>query len=89
MLKDRGQKTTITQVIFPSGVYNSSNVSNHDSWKVNLLPPVRQINEIVVHSIYKIVVLTSRDDILDNKSKEQLMNRSHVTFFDGLGSFQT
>jgi len=74
--------------MFPSGVCNPCNVADHDSWEVNLLPPVQQINETLIHNICKIAALTSRDEILDNKPKEQFMNRSHVTFFDVLGSFQ-
>ena len=48
---------------------------------------IRSIKTLI-HSIRKIAALTSRNDILNNEPKEQLMKRSHDTFLYGLGSFQ-
>ena len=60
---------------------------NHDCWEVNLLSSIHKVNKTLIHSILKIMALTSRDDILNNEPKEQLMKRSHLTFLDGLGGF--
>jgi len=53
-----------------------------------LLSSIHKVNKTLIHSIRKIAALTSRDDILNNELKEQLMKRSHVTFLDGRGGFQ-
>jgi len=54
-----------------------------------LLSSIHKVNKTLIHSIRKLAALTSRDDILNNEPKEQLMKRSHVTFLDGLGGFQS
>jgi len=74
--------------MFSWGVYNPGDMANHDCWEVNLLSSIHKVNKTLIYSIRKIAALTSRDDILNNEPKEQLMKRSHVTFLDRLGCCQ-
>ena len=83
MRKDRGQKEPISQVMFPGSVCYARNVAKHNGREVNLLPSVQEVNKALVHSIRKIAALTSRNDILDDQPKEQLVEGSHFPFLDG------
>jgi len=74
--------------VFPGGVCNAYDVANHDGWKVDLLRPVYQINEALVHRICYVASLTPGNDILDHKPKDQLMERRHILFLYTLGCLQ-
>jgi len=88
MLKKQSQEKSILEVVFSGGVHNPCNMTDHNCRKVDLLPPVQQVNEALMHGIRKVAALTPWDDIIYNKLEEQLVYRCHVTFLDGLGCFQ-
>jgi len=88
MLKNQSQEESIPEVMFPGGVRNPYNMTDHNCWKVDLLPPVQQVDEALIHGICKVVALTPWDDILYNELEEQLVYRCHVTHLDGLGCLQ-
>jgi len=73
MLKNTSQKKTIPKFVFPGGVCNPYNMSNHDGRKVDLFLPIHQIDETPIHSIGKVAALTPRDDIFYDEPKQQLM----------------
>jgi len=73
MFKNTSQKKIIPKVVFPGGVCNSGDMEDHNGWKVDLLLPVYQINEALIHCICHVAPLTLRNDILDHKPENQLM----------------
>jgi len=58
-------------------VDNSPNMANHDCGQVNLLTPLQQISLAHVHGISKVTSLTSGNNILNHKPKQQLMQWHH------------
>ena len=70
MLEDMSQKKTIPKVVFPGGDCNPCYMTNHDAQKVDLLLPVHQIDEILIHSIGKVASLTPWDDIFYDKPEQ-------------------
>ena len=45
----------------------------HESWKVDLLASIHEICETLTHSISLVAPLPSRDDVLDEESKQELV----------------
>ena len=74
--------------MFPGEVCYPGNLANHDSRKIDLLPPVQKISEALVRNVRKVMALSSGNDVLDNKPKKQLVKRSHFPFLDWPGSLQ-
>jgi len=70
------------------GVYNPSDVGNHEGRQVDLLSSIHQISKALVHSICLIPPLRPRDDVLDDELEDQLMERLHITLLHSLGVFQ-
>jgi len=70
-----------------SGVYNPSNMLDHESRKLDLLASVHKICKALVHCISLITSLPSRDDVLDEKPEHELVKRQHITLLHYLGVF--
>jgi len=73
MFKNTSQKKTISKVMLLGGVCNSGDMEDHNGWKVDLLLPVYQINEALIHRICHVAPLTPGNDVLDHKQENQLV----------------
>jgi len=70
------------------GVYNASNVPNHDCREINLLALIHEISETLIHGIRLIVPLAPRYNILDDELERKLLEWGHVPFLHWLRVFE-
>ena len=70
------------------GVCNTSNVLDHEGWKVDLLTSVHEISKTLIHGISLVAILPSRDDVLDKEPEKELVEWHHVALLHGLRVFQ-
>ena len=60
---------------------------DHECRQVDLFSFVHQISEALVHSISLIAPLRTRNDVLDDEPKDQLMERLHIALLHRLRVF--
>ena len=88
MLKHPGEQEPISKIMRSGDVCDPHDVVDQEGRQVDLLSSIRQISEALVHSICLISPLRPRDDVLDYKREDQLMERLHITLFHSLRVFQ-
>ena len=89
MLKHPGEQEPVAKIMGSGGVCNANYVGDREGRKVDLLSSIHKISEaLVVHCISLISPLPSRDDVLNNESKYELVERLHITLLHSLGVFQ-
>ena len=88
MLEHPGEQEPVAKIMGSGGVCNVSYVSDHEGRKVDLLSSIHKISESLVHCISLISPLPSRDNVLDDEPKYELVERLHITLLHSLGVFQ-
>ena len=63
-------------------------MGDHEGRKVDLLSLIHKISEVLVPCINLISSLPSRNDVLDNEQKHELVERLHITLLHSLGVFE-
>ena len=56
----------------------SHDVGDYEPRQVDLLPPIHQVRQTLIHGICLIAPLSTRNGALDDEPKDQLMERLHV-----------
>jgi len=88
VLKHLGEQEPISQIMRSGCCCNPPDMVDHECWQVDLLSPVHQISEALVHSISLIAPLRMRNDVLDDEPEDQLMERLHIALLHCLWAFQ-